>query len=339
MKVSVAAAVVLGVGGYVAQPYVKEWALIRNACGEGLPRDAVKQLTPEDSLLDSQESRTTEGLGSYTCEVTLAGGDADGKRFVSVAAYTRRDDQDRELMSVFTENGFDQQSPLPDGLPGFVDQYGAIRLLVPCPDLTADDDGRKRKLLVDIHMGRNTLTGVPGAAHRMAVALTGMASDKLGCGAEPLKAPERRAPLATPLDDPKRVPMAQAEGTPCGWVTGAGLPAGGNWQVSVGANDAAPSGRCDLISAGDGENTQDPSRLAFASWYGDWSNRLTANENHGTPRSMTATAQCEGEAANYALVGTQSIPGVDVAARQRMLKLFAQDEVHRRGCTGLRFHF
>ncbi|MBM7443064.1 hypothetical protein [Streptomyces sp. HB132] len=54
---------------------------------------------------------------------------------------------------------------------------------------------------------------------------------------------------------------------------------------------------------------------------------------------MTATAQCGGEAANYAAVGTQDIPGVDVAARQRMLKLFAQDEVRRRGCTGLRFHF
>ncbi|MFJ8860075.1 hypothetical protein ACIRD8_16760 [Streptomyces sp. NPDC102451] len=339
VKVSVAAAVILGVGGYVAQPYVKEWVLIRDACGGGLPRDAVEQLTPDGSVLDSEESTRTKELGSYTCEVTLAGGEADGERFVSVAAYTRRDDQDRVLTSVFTQNGFDQQAPLPEGMPGFVDQFGSIRLLVPCPDLPADDDGRKHKLLVSVHAGRDVLTGVPGAAHRMAVALTGAASDELGCGAEPLKAPERAAPLAVPPDDPKRVPVARAEGTACGWVTGAGLPADGRWQIAVGANDASPSGRCDVFSAEDGEDTEDPSRLALASWYGDWSNRLTALRDNGTPRSMTATAQCEGEAANYALVGSQDIPGVGVTVRQRMLKLFAEGEVRRRGCSGLRFHF
>ncbi|MFJ4843279.1 hypothetical protein [Streptomyces sp. NPDC088746] len=339
MKVSVAAAVVLGVGGYVAQPYAKEWAVIRNACGEGLPRDTVKQLTPEDSYLDSEESRSTAGLGSYSCEVTLAGGDTDGKRFVSMAAYTRRDDQDRELMSVFTEGGFDRQSPLPEGLPGFVDEYGAIRLFLPCPDLPVDDDGRKRKLLVEIRMGQNVLTGVPGATHRMAVALSRVASDKLGCGAEPLKAPERETPLSDPEDDPTEVPVQEAEGTPCGWVTEAGLPSDWNWQVAAAASDTAPSSRCDLVSAENGEDTPNPYRLAFASWYGDWSNRLTAHENHGTPASMTATAQCQGEAANYAVVGTREIPEVDVAARQRILKLFAQDQVRRRSCTDLRFHF
>ncbi|MFD9504008.1 hypothetical protein [Streptomyces sp. NPDC060035] len=93
------------------------------------------------------------------------------------------------------------------------------------------------------------------------------------------------------------------------------------------------------FSAEGGESTQNPSRLAFASWYGDWSNRLTAGDDNGEPRSMTATAYCESEAANYALVRSQDVPGVGVAARQRMLKLFARDEVRRRGCSGLRFHF
>lgn len=338
VKVSVAAAVVLGVGGYVAQPHVKDWALTRSACGGGLPGDAVEQLKPEDSLLDSEESRSTEGLGSYTCEVTLAGGDTDDDRFVSVAAYTRRDDQDREFMSVF-ETGFDQQAPLPDGMPGFVGKFGYIHMLVPCPDLPADDDGRKRKLLVSIHMGQDVLIGIPGAAHRTVVALTGMASDKLGCGAEPLKAPKPMAPLTVPSDDPKGVPVARAEGTNCGWATRAGLPADGDWQITVGANDAAPIGSCDLFSAEGGESTQDPSRLLLASWYGDWSNRLAAHEHKGVRQSMTATARCDGEAANYALAGSEDIAGVGVAARQRMLKLFAEDEVRRRGCSGLSFHF
>ncbi|MFJ6849927.1 hypothetical protein ACIQM3_05195 [Streptomyces sp. NPDC091271] len=333
-----AAAVVLCVGGYAAQPYVKEWALIGDACGGGLPRDAAKQLTPEDSFLDSEESTTTEGVGSYTCEVTLAGGESDGDRFVSVAAYTRRDDQDREFKSAF-ERGFQLQAPLPDGMPGFVDHYGAVLLLVPCPDLPADDDGRKRKLLVRVSMGRDVLTGIPGAAHRTAAALTGAASDRLGCGAKPLKVPEPAAPLADPEDDRKRVPVARAEGTACGWATKAGLPTDGDWQIAVGANNAAPSGRCDLVPAEDGKDTQDFPRLLLASWYGDWSNRVATHEQAGVPSSMTATAQCQGEAANYALVASDDIPGVGATDRQRMLKLFAEDEVRRRGCSGLRFHF
>ncbi|MFJ9028589.1 hypothetical protein ACIRQP_08695 [Streptomyces sp. NPDC102274] len=338
IKVSVAAVVVLGVGGYVAAPYVQDWRLARNACGGALPRDAVERLTPADSRLTSEESRQIDGLGSYRCSLTLEGDEVRDKRFVEMAAYTRREDQDREFMGLFPEAGFSAQAPLPDGMPGFIGQYRTIQLLLDCPDLGKDDEGRQRKLLVNTWLGRDVNTGVPGAAYRTAVALTNSASEKLGCGAEPLEAPKRDVALADPEEDPKTVPLLDAKDTACEWVTGAGLSESADWRVAVGANHSAPTGRCDL-SSGDEESGEKVSRMVFVSWYGDWSNRLTATNNQYERLSLTATARCDGEAANYALDTSDDIPGVDEAAKQRMLKRFAEDEVSRRGCSGLRFSF
>lgn len=334
VKVSVAVAVVLAGGGYVAEPHVREWMVIRNACGGTLPRDAVEQLVPEDSRLESEESRRTEGLDSYSCGIAFEGGD----RFVSMSAYTRRDDQDREFMTVFPEGGFSAQAPLPEDLPGFTDDYGTTWLRLPCPDLDKDDNGRARTLLVRATLGRDVRTEVPGAAYRTTVALANSASDALGCGTEPLKASKRDVPLIDASEDPETVPLAEAKGTACEWVTRAGLPERGNWRIAVHANNAAPSGMCDLYAQYEDTSDND-TRLAFASWYGDWSNRLAADDNNGERWPMTATARCDGEAANYALSASDDIPGVGEAAERRMLKEFAADEVRRRGCSDLTFRF
>ncbi|MEV6419180.1 hypothetical protein [Streptomyces sp. NPDC051662] len=338
IKVSVVAAVVLGVGGYVAAPYAQDWRLARNACGGALPPDAVDRLTPADSRLGSEESRQIDGLGSYWCRLTLEGDKGRDKRFVEMAAYTRREDQDREFMALFPESGFSTQAPLPEGLPGFVDEYRAVHLLLECPDLGKDEEGRQRKLLVNTWLGRDVNTGVPGAAYRTAVALANSASDRLGCGAKPLEAPKRDIALADPGDDPETVPLSDAKDTACGWVAGAGLSGSADWRVAVRANHSAPTGRCDLYSK-DEESGEQLSRMTFVSWYGDWSNRLTAENDRYERLSMTATARCDGEAANYALDASDDTPGVDKAARQRMLKRFAEDEVSRRGCSGLRLSF
>ncbi|WP_406265157.1 hypothetical protein OHT93_06790 [Streptomyces sp. NBC_00191] len=336
IKVSVAAAAVLGVGGYIAEPYAQEWMLARNACGGALPRDAVKQLAPKGSHLEAEESKHTRGLGSYGCSLTMKGEDVNDKRLVRMAAYTRRDDQDREFMSLFPEEGFSPQAPVPEGLPGFIDKFGGIQLLLPCPDLGKDAEGRQRKLLVRTSLGRDVNSGVPGAAYRTAVALANSASGRLGCGAKPLKAPKGDAVPADPEDDPKTVPLSQARNTGCGWMTRSGLSQSTDWRVAVGTNNAAPTARCDLHSA-DPESPHERSRMAFVAWYGDWSNRLTAEEGNGEPRPMTATARCDGEAANYALSAADDIPGVGRAVKERMFKEFAQDQVRRRGCSGLRF--
>ncbi|OKK03624.1 hypothetical protein AMK26_19405 [Streptomyces sp. CB03234] len=330
VKVSVAAAVFLGVGGYVAEPYAQDWRLARSACDGALPPDAVEQLTPDDAHLRKETSRLHEGLGSYSCRLTADGGIRDdGRLVVGMEAYTRRDDRDREFMTMFPEEGFPPQAPLPEGLPGFIDRHSTISLVLPCPGLGKDTDGRQRKLLVRVSMGRDAKSGVPGAAYRTAVALANGASERLGCGAEPLKAPAGGAVPADPEGDAETVPLSESKGTSCGWMAGAGLPQDQGLRVAAGVNDAAPTGRCDLTDR-DGKP-----EVSLVAWYGDWSNRLTSED--GVRHSRTATARCDGEAANFALGGSDDIPGVGEAVQRRLLKEFAEDQVRRRGCSDLRF--
>jgi len=337
IKVSVAAAVVLGIGGYVTEPYAQDWMLAGSACGGALPRDVVDRLTPDDAHLESEDSGQTGALGSYGCDLTMKGDEVNDSRLISMEAYTRRDDQDREFFRAFPEEGFSSQSAVPEGLPGFIDQLGVIQLLMPCPDLPKDAEGRQSKLLVRTWMGRDTLYGVPGAAYQAVVALANSASDRLGCGAEPLKAPKGNAVPPALGDEPEGVPLTRAKGTGCEWVTRGGLPESGDWRVEAGMNDSAPTGQCDLSSES-GDNGNDKG-MYFVAWYGDWSNRLVFEDSNGEFLSTTATARCDGEAANFALSASDDIPGVDKAAERRMFKQFAQDQVDRRGCSGLRFRF
>ncbi|MER6998518.1 hypothetical protein [Streptomyces sp. NPDC000410] len=344
VKVSVTAAVVLGLGGYFAEPYAQHWMLAGSACDGAMPRDAVERLVPEDALLMGEESRENRILGSYYCGVTYKGEETkreDGSDLVAVAAYTRRDDQDREFTRAFDDEH--RFVPVADGLPGFIDRSGSITLLLPCPDLGKDDEGRPRKMLVRTWIGHNTNRKAPGVAYRVAVGLTNSASKKLGCGAEPLKAPTSGAVPVDPFDDddgPKAVPLSRAKGTACAWVADAGLPqeASDGWQVLVASNKEAPTERCDLSAQG-GKYAQREWGMSFTAWYGDWSNGLTFEGDLGGPRRETATARCDGEAANFALNAYGDAPGVDEAARQRMLKRFAEDQVRRHGCSGLRFTF
>ncbi|GGX56607.1 hypothetical protein [Streptomyces fructofermentans] len=339
IKVSVAAAMVLGVAGYAAEPSVRDWMLAGSACGGALPRDVVERLTPDGAHLESEESRRTEALGSYECVLSVGGDEVRDSRLLEMEAHTRRDDRDRELFSAFPQDGFSAQYPLPGGLPGFVDQYGGIDLLLPCPGLGEDDEGRRAELLVRTWMGRDTLSGVPGAAYRAVVALANSASDELGCEGEPLAEYEGDAVPPRPGDEPRTVPVARAKGTTCAWAAGAGLPDSGGWRLAAGMNDAAPTGRCTLRGPAAGTGSGSDSVLTFVAWYGDWSNRLVFEDSAGGFRSMTATARCDGQAANFALGGSGDVPGVGAADRRRMLKRFAQDQVDRRDCSDLRFRF
>ncbi|MEV7140468.1 hypothetical protein [Streptomyces tauricus] len=340
IKVSVAVAAVLGLGGYAAEPYATDWLLAGSACDGALPREVVEQLTPDGAHLESAESRHTDALGSYSCDISLAG---DGGRLIEMEAYTRRDDRDRELYRTFPEQGFADTYAVPSGLPGFIDEFGAIQLLVPCPDLARDAEGRRARLLVSTRMGRGTPYRVPGAAYRAVVALANSASERLGCGAEPLKPPKGNPVPPVQGRDPRTVPLARAGDTACAWAVGAGLPDGGKWRARTGANDAAPIERCELTSGpgayedteGDGDG-QDK-RMSFVAWYGDWSNRLVFAYGGGAFRPLTATARCGGEAANYALSASSDVPGVGEAATRRLFERFARDQADRRGCTGLRF--
>ncbi|MGX1128795.1 hypothetical protein RKD49_000985 [Streptomyces glaucescens] len=333
IKATVAAAV-LGLGGWIAEPYVQDWMLVRGACSGALPGDAVRQLASEADHFEDAESRTYEELGDYTCRVTIEGDELRDETLLFTSASVRRDEQDRQFMSVFPEQGFIAQAPMPADLPGFVDVRGRLYFLVPCPELGTDDDGRQRKMLVRTGFGPDASWGTP-AAYETAVALVGAASDQLGCGAEPLSAPEGDATPAEAKEEPETsdtVPLREAASLGCGWASKAGLPRPESWRVGSGTNDAAPTGRCDLFH-GDEEVGDDEYHLTFAAWYGDWSNRLTREE--GEPRGLTATARCAGEAANFAVDGPDEVPGIDRGGLRDLLEAFARDQMERRDCTGL----
>ncbi|WP_404196954.1 hypothetical protein [Streptomyces tauricus] len=112
IKVSVAVAAVLGLGGYAAEPYATDWLLAGSACDGALPREAVEQLTPDGAHLAGAESRHTDALGSYSCDISLAGDDG---WLIEMEAYTRRDDRDRELYQTFPEQGCADTYAVPSG--------------------------------------------------------------------------------------------------------------------------------------------------------------------------------------------------------------------------------
>ncbi|KKD08840.1 hypothetical protein [Streptomyces sp. WM6386] len=333
VKVSITAAVVLGIGGWVATPYVNDWWLLRTACDGALPVDAVRELGRSGSHFKDATSASHPELGDYGCSLDFEGDELRSDRLLSMEAYTRRDDLDRELMTVFPETGFDTMAPMPNGMPGFIDQFGDLQLLVPCPALKKDDDGRQPKLLVRTRLGRDTLRGTP-AAYETAVTLTNSASERLGCGAEPLKAPGGDAAPVDPEKDPKTVSLDRSADTACGWALKSGLLKTSQWQVATLMNDAGPVGRCDLY-ARDTDSGEMENQLSFAAWYGDWSSRLIAEDGR-LPAALTATARCDGEAADFALSAAKEAPGVDEAGKRKLLAAFAREQVRQRGCTDLR---
>ncbi|MFF2250583.1 hypothetical protein [Streptomyces sp. NPDC058142] len=335
IKVAVAAAAVLGLGGYIAEPYAQDWWLVGRACDGALPRDSVGQLTPDDAQFTKEETRRVPELGFYGCSLAFDGDHTEGVTLVAMSAYTGRDDQDREFKRAFNEGGFAQQIVLSGGLPGIVDGFGGIRIVTPCPSLGKDTEGRPRKMLVRVGVSRDEEKSASGAVYRTAVALANSASQKLGCGARPLKVPRKSAGFDTDERWQRAVSAAKAEGTGCDWVARAGLAKDAGWRLVAETNDTAPTGTCDLRTDEGGDAYQ--AGMTFGAWYGDWSNRLTASDDNGERRPMTATARCDGEAANFALDATKDTPGVDKADRRRLLKEFAEDQVRRRGCSGLRF--
>jgi hypothetical protein len=333
IKVAVAAAAVVGLGGWIGAPFAQDWWLVRTACDGALPGDAVRRLAQNGSHFKDAESVTYRELGEYRCTLSFEGDDLRSDLVLRVEAYTGRDQQDREFLTTLQDSGFAPQAPVPQGLPAFIDQFGAVQFLLPCPDLGKDDDGRRRKLLVRTQFGQDALWGHP-AAYETTVGVVNGVSDRLGCGAEPLTAPDGDAGLVEPEDDPKTVPLAEAGDTGCGWVTRAGLPEEGGWRVADGTNDAAPTGRCLLYDqeAADGHSGH---RLTFVAWYGDWTSRFAADDG-GRPLSLTATARCAGEAAHFVVDGSDEIPGVGQDRKRDLLEAFARDQVERRDCSGLR---
>ncbi|MET8030220.1 hypothetical protein [Streptomyces avermitilis] len=351
---SVAVAVVLCGGAYMAEPYARDWAVARNVCDGAVSQGTVDQLAPEDTHLKESRGRLVEQLGTYTCTLTAKRGDhARDWSLLSMSAYTRRDDQDLAFYDSFPEYGSEVHTVLPGGLPGFVDRFRDVVLRVPCPDLGKDGEGRARQLVSRVSFDADALVGGEGAAYRAAVSFTNSASKRLGCGADPLTltGTAAAAGLADPGrgEDPRGVVLADAEKTPCAWAAGAGLPAGVDWRVSGEGSAAAPLASCQLdVPEEAGVTEAGGESIGLYARYGDWSTRfVTRDSTHGGRSSMTATVQCDGEAANFSLDSSDGVrdlglsEGVSEADERRLLRLFVADQMERHGgCVGEpKFHF
>jgi hypothetical protein len=338
IKVMVAAAMVLAVGGWIGQPYAKDWVLAGQACDGALPRDVTGRLVPDDAHLTEERSQGIDGLGSYGCDLRFDGDDGAVGHIV-LDAYTQADDQDAQFMGLFP-NDLDSMptEALPDGLPGFVDEFRVMHLLVRCPDLGKDANGRQRDLLTRISLQRHVEAGAPGAAYGAAVSLTNAASDRLGCGVKPLTPPKKDVPLADPArhEEAHGISLAAAKNTTCGWAAGAGLPEPTAWHALGTTSTTSPVGGCSLYT--EDSPSANRSWMSFNAWYGDWSGRLTRSFK-GDLLTVSATARCDGETATFLPKWTSDIPGIGKADRLRIFKLFAEDQVRLRGCSGLRFSF
>ncbi|MFR9676509.1 hypothetical protein [Streptomyces sp. TR02-1] len=339
VKAAVAATVCVALGGWFAVPYAQGWWNTLDPCDGALPSDAVRELVPDGHHVTTERTRHVERLGSMSCVILLEETELGHAWLLEADAFTRRDDQDRELMSAFSDQGFEAQSPLPDGLPGFRDRANNVVLRLPCPALGNDASGRPRTMLVNFTMSVEVHFEEPRRApYEAAVAFANSSSKNLGCGAEPLEVPdEDRLPSSPPdPEHPRTVPLSEVTGATCGWLTEAELPRTRTWRVSVRSNGDGPTGRCDVDTPVDAYDETDAGMTFFA-WYGDWSRRLVTQD--GTLRDMTATARCRGEAAHFALRYAETVPGLDPRAQRNLLKRFARNETHRRDCSGLRFHW
>lgn len=333
VKASVAVGVVLGLGGWFAEPYAQDWWLVGEACGGVLPGAVVERLVPEDAHLADESARQVERLGSYSCELTAEGDDGDADPFLEATAYTRRDDQDREFMTVFEDSGWSPVAALPEGMPGFVDHSGAVRLLLPCPDLGNDVAGRPRTLLVTTELSWDAKAeAAPHDAYEVAAAFADAASDRLGCGAEPVRVPE---PDDEPLnlteveDGLESVPVPKAKDTACGWLAGAGMPDDTSWRVAVRSNGSLPVSRCDVRAVGQGQER--PPDMTFFGWYGDWSGRLRISASYGV--RARATARCHGEAAYFRLSANDEARTVGDATMRQLFEAFVHAEARRHECS------
>lgn len=338
------AAVVLTVVGLFTRPYFHHLRVTSNACGGALPDGALDALTPDGKRLRDETSDQVDEVGWYRCEVTLEDeDDGDNAGYaLTMGAWTRRDDQDRKFMSIFKDRGFDRVAPLPGGLPGFIDDFSDINLLVPCPALGKDDDGRARHMLVQTGFGYRPHGLVRGVPYQVAVALAGAASDRLGCGAKPLKAPSKDAVLPDEggVHDVGQVSWAETKGTACSWLTRAELPAGRDWDVRAEPAGASPVEYCAVEAPGRAghDPDEDSTYVGFHAWYGDWGGRFLFDEYDGDPHPMTATARCGTETANFAVDTDESTP-VSKTALHGLLERFVADRARRHGCSDLHFTY
>ncbi|MFR9675956.1 hypothetical protein [Streptomyces sp. TR06-5] len=338
VKAAIAAAVCVGLGGWIGQPYAQDWWVLRDACDGSLPPDAVRQLAPEDAHLADDEWEQGGQPDWYRCTLRVESR-RRAEKFLTAAASTRVEDREQEFDLLFSDGRYSAPVPLAGGLPGFLDQFLDMHFLVPCPDLGEDADGRQQTLVVRFGLSMEADGPAPApAVYEAAVTFANAASEKLGCGAESLEVPEAHDLPASLLDADRSTTVPLDELTaapPCGSLAGADLPDNTAWRASFFSDAQVPYTRCSLLVP-EGRTSGPEDKVTLLAWYGDWSTELVSvgNERLG----MTGFARCDGQDANFALNLRERLPGrIDATTQRALLTAFARDEVRRRDCSDLRF--
>ncbi|MFJ1842877.1 MULTISPECIES: hypothetical protein [unclassified Streptomyces] len=352
--------VVLVIAGFSVRAPVKDWWLAREACGGKLPRGDLDTVRTGERLGTERESFDKD-LGQYRCVLK----NDEGKVVVAVDAYLGGADRADEMRSI--GSSYAPHAVLPGGLPGFEAENSRVYLMPECPRGGTGPAREHRRLLVGTWTYFAKSREEKAAMLRLAVRMTNEVTGKLGCGGEPLPAPEDGA---VP-DTGRYVPRAEAKGTACNALATTRVPAEGrDGEVRIAVADGGVVGRCTLHAPKPaGEDADGSSRrpgnplVELTSWRGDWGRDMREMGSGPAPLPMGegavwkpaltedrawAVAKCGGENAGFAAHwGYTSLyrdaeeeSGPSTAAERRVLlreyvAAFAKDQVRRGNCTGL----
>ncbi|MFF1700155.1 hypothetical protein ACFVXC_42080 [Streptomyces sp. NPDC058257] len=338
-----ATAVVFGFAVGAAKPLWQHWWFAAKMCGGTLSSADLADVLPDERLHIRTDEVSLEG-GGMECRISTD----DEHRALSVEVMSDGAGIDRELDMSFTIP-VEPNYVFPDGTPGFADQFGPV-ILQECPKLGRDELGAKQRLLTRV-IGPDTSNEPGPALLRIAASAANAASEQSGCGAKRLPLPERTAGLESR-------PLSEAAGTKeCGWLTGVRLPknpSGRPWEFTERSSGDMPITSCALVDPAKGKGGAPV--VEFSGWYGDWTDEpfqtlLAANVDYPSDRSARgpmmadalgrATAQCDGEAANFQ---AHSVPRTNdisdryvTGAQLRPLLLeFAAEQSRVHGCSGLK---
>ncbi|MBM7052940.1 hypothetical protein [Streptomyces durocortorensis] len=373
LLVAVGAVVVLLIAGNAMREPAKDWWLAREACGGQLPARELGIVRTDQRLGETQESFDADD-GTYDCVLR----NENGQVVIAVEAFPEGIGRDRELGSAGSSRP--PHAVLPGGLPGFEDDNSLVYLMPDCPrgapaeaekDEAAENGVEKtaerRRLLVSTWTYFAHSPAEKAAMLRLAVHMTNVVTEKLGCGGEPLPAP---ADGAVP-DEGTYVPRARAKGTACDALATTRVPeAGRDGEVRIAVADGGIVGRCTLRATESYADAREGTAIVeLTSWLGDWGPRvrdwglgpdpLPMGRGIGRSPALTedrawAVARCDGDDVGFAAhwgqdypdrprkPGTKYVPPTEAEQYEQRVQLrayvsaFAADQVRRGACTDLK---